>query len=297
MPMTTKLGSKSVTGPGTTIRKAEPDATPETLTHYTDLAGLKGIVENKEFWLSHAAFLNDPEELSHGMKMAKTVLTSLADKTGDELSTTARRALLRKILKDFEAFKAPDAFITCFCEEHDLLSQWRGYSSRQGVSVSFDTQKLMKVVKSQGAEIMQVHYGRVQPRKQILSQIRQHLPDIVDDWDYMITLLSDAEIREKFAQIVGAAIPRFKHLGFREENEWRLVVMNPDTGSINFRPRSQLMLPYIKLSLGKGQLPITGVTIGPGIQDEAVAKSMEYFLNKYGYNGSLVSSSETPYRS
>ena len=47
------------------------------LYHYTDAAGLKGIIENQEVWLSSIFHLNDPSELRHGVECAVEELHEL----------------------------------------------------------------------------------------------------------------------------------------------------------------------------------------------------------------------------
>ena len=39
--------------------------------HYTDIAGFKSIMENRELWASHIAFMNDESEFSHGKNLFK----------------------------------------------------------------------------------------------------------------------------------------------------------------------------------------------------------------------------------
>jgi hypothetical protein len=258
------------------IRKASPSTTPITLTHYTDLTGLQGIVENRELWLSNAAFLNDPEELNHGVKRANQVLKRLLKEEPTDKVSKARLKLVADIADDFTEFQTPDAYIACFCERRDLLSQWRGYASRQGVSITFDTSGLTGAFNDMGAELQQVAYGINDTTKQLQTAIKRELPDIVDDVDYMLGTLQDEEIRRNFADLMAKLIPRFKHFGFREEKEWRLIATNPVPAKINFRPRGQLMLPYIKLRSKKKKLPIDEVTIGPGVNDEAVMKSIQF---------------------
>jgi hypothetical protein len=46
----------------------------EPLFHYTDLAGLLGIVTNNDLWLTHSLYSNDAEELRHGRSVAREVL-------------------------------------------------------------------------------------------------------------------------------------------------------------------------------------------------------------------------------
>lgn len=270
---------------------------PSEVTHYTDLAGLQGIIEKKELWLSNAAFLNDREELNHGIKQAKKVLATILGRTEDA-AAKGRRGLVEGIAKDLDGFLPPEAYITCFCEEQDLLSQWRGYGARQGVSITFETEALVELFEPKGAQLHRVQYGTSAARKHLQSEITSAFPDLIDDFDYLMGDLSDAEIRAKFKDLMTTLVPRFKHLGFSEENEWRLIVIDPLKSKLKFRPRSQLMLPYIILSDDGNQiLPITKITIGPGIQDEAVLKSIGFFLSFHGYDYGLVSQSNTPYRS
>ncbi|KQN75026.1 hypothetical protein ASE94_01525 [Devosia sp. Leaf64] len=269
------------------------------MTHYTDLAGLQGIVENKELWLSNAVFLNDPEEINHGIKMAQRVLNSLlkSTKTPDAVSK-GRQKLIADIAKDFEKFQAPDVFITCLCEDSDLLSQWRGYSSRQGVNITFDTNELLQMLFGSNVELHQVQYGMAATRAHLTALISDELPDIFDDFEFMMGDLSTTEIKAAFSKLVANLVPRFKHAGFQEEREWRLVMMNPEPEDILFRPRAQMMLPYVKVKLEDDfdLLPIENITVGPGMQDAAVAKSISYFLQANGYDPDIVDQSATPYR-
>ncbi len=42
--------------------------------HYTDLNGLKGITESGSLWATHFSFLNDSNELIHGMNCLENAL-------------------------------------------------------------------------------------------------------------------------------------------------------------------------------------------------------------------------------
>ncbi|STN37882.1 w0044 [Escherichia coli] len=47
--------------------------------HYTDLNGLKGIIESGSLWATHFSFLNDSNELTHGMNCLENALQYLRD--------------------------------------------------------------------------------------------------------------------------------------------------------------------------------------------------------------------------
>lgn len=279
------------------IRKSHSaNMPPPILTHYTDLAGLKGIIEQKELWLSHAAFLNDPQELEHGVEQTKKVLKGLLDYKPSDQTAKARQKLVKEIFSDMESFERPNTYISCFCERADLLSQWRGYASQQGVSISFELESLRNFFDNSDVELIQVLYGIKEAKRHIKAEISKTIPDIVDDFEYMLSLDGNEEIRSKFIYLIATLIPTFKHYGFREEKEWRLIVRNPPISSVQFRPKGQLMLPYVQLKSKKKRWPITAVTIGPGVKDEAVQKSIQLFLDSRGYSRDLVKISSTPYR-
>lgn len=50
----------------------------QTLYHYTDVRGLKGILEAGQIWFTDYRHLNDPSELTHGIDMARDVAQHIA---------------------------------------------------------------------------------------------------------------------------------------------------------------------------------------------------------------------------
>jgi hypothetical protein len=109
-----------VTEPATTTGNV-PKVT--SLAHYTNLAGLHGILESGQLWASNVAFLNDREELLHGVKCASRALSSILKDRKLEHWLDA----IRKVVHQIEEGRLPNTYAVCFCEKSDLLSQWRGY--------------------------------------------------------------------------------------------------------------------------------------------------------------------------
>ena len=81
----------------------------------------------------------------------------------------------------------------------------------------------------------------------------------------------------------------FKHLGFEEEKEWRLIHYNSAVqGSqhIEYRPSNGILVPYVELPLlwdEKGEpamFQITQITCGPNSQPEAARASVDYYVTK-----------------
>jgi len=123
---------------------------PRYLYHYTDTTGLVGIVSGQQLWMSNAEFLNDSAEIRYGagvLELAiRAEINNLPKSTSnfDILRSAYVRALsdLESLSHGAGGFIGLQCNIACFCEEPDLLSQWRGYSVGGGYCIQFDTTKL-----------------------------------------------------------------------------------------------------------------------------------------------------------
>lgn len=89
------------------------------LYHYTSREVFWMIMESESFLARHIMFSNDYEENMIGRKKIANAMGK------DESWLTEADAL---------------PFMICFCEEDDLLSQWRGYA-KEGVALEFDFSK------------------------------------------------------------------------------------------------------------------------------------------------------------
>jgi len=113
--------------------KAERPTRPETLYHYTDVAGLMGILGTQQLWASHAGLLNDESELTLTLGLLNEIIRREPE-LGD--SNPAADTLMINVASNLWYFY--DAYIVCFCTEGDLLSQWRGYARPGGYSIGLD---------------------------------------------------------------------------------------------------------------------------------------------------------------
>ena len=94
--------------------------TPPTngvLYHYTDFAGLKGILESHTLWATYNRVMNDASEQVY----AESLLSEEID-----------RLLAGSEIRKFIPFNPAKCFLTCFCETENLLSMWRGYAGAGG---------------------------------------------------------------------------------------------------------------------------------------------------------------------
>src|SRR5580704_14459526 len=110
-------------------RPAPTTAKPQRLFHYTSQAGLLGIVSSNVLWATNALYLNDSSELDYGLTAAREKLRAVLNRSSavSELLRRTDRLLKLPILLPDRNFYA-----CCFCEESNLLSQWRAYADRGG---------------------------------------------------------------------------------------------------------------------------------------------------------------------
>ena len=88
---------------------------PEYLFHYTNIAGLIGIVNSQELWASNVIFLNDEMELQHGLGVASKTISRMLKDRKDEQTTT----LLKSIVRDLGNKELPSTYAT-FSARHTI---------------------------------------------------------------------------------------------------------------------------------------------------------------------------------
>lgn len=255
------------------------------LSHYTSLDGFLNIIKENQIRASNILFLNDTEEMEYGIKVAKDVLTKLSPTKKSQALTSLN--------------EIPDVYACCFCEQPDMLSQWRGYgASGQSVSIQFKAQQLENLAKSQEFELHKVIYGR----KQAIELLRDRLKRAPSTASLVRALLGTkdenayTEDDARRTAILDLA-PRFKNDAFQEEQEWRIIAKAHTVKKVEYRTRDNVILPYVNIGSATG-LPIARVTIGPGKDAELTRKSVDKFLSQNPlYKDVEVAVSKIPFRS
>ena len=112
---------------------------PRRLYHYTSQEGLLGIVKEKAIWASKIHFLNDLQEFSLGLSMAKDKL----DELRRDPAYQEARTKINKLERALKTIGSINVCVASFSAKRDDLSQWRGYcGDSTGFSIGFDTKKL-----------------------------------------------------------------------------------------------------------------------------------------------------------
>ena len=161
--------------------------------HYTNLDGLLGILENQSLWASNVNFINDSQEYIYGITLYKEIL---ALKSNASLTKEGKK--ICHFAEEYFLEVKQRTYCVSFCENKDLLSQWRGYSkSNVGFSIGFENDfiwgeinssdfNLPKILLPSSAKPMKVEYRSTMIKKMIQEWI-----------DSIRILLKEIDVSEK----------------------------------------------------------------------------------------------------
>lgn len=283
-------------GTGREIAAPLPDG--KLLVHYTNLGTLIEIARNNDLWMTDARYSNDRQEIVGGLGAVRTRVKA----------KLRREASFYSLVNDWLTRREENRFyVTCFCTESDLLSQWRAYGADgEGVSISMDGHELSRIChlyKNAGAFILAPVVYEDAKKNELVDKVLEIGRTASPNEKEQARVIS-------FALTVFAAT--FKSPLFAEEAEWRLIFMpttsddKPNVAEIHFRARRDLLVPFVKLrpigdALGNvrfkmAKLPIRRVRLGPSLQPTRNTESVELLLNKHGFDPVSVRHSRIPYR-
>lgn len=270
------------------LQELGPPNTQLRLFHYTDAAGLLGILSNDVLWASHIQYMNDSQEVEYGKEVIKEAI---------EIAKKAHPSeRLQPFFDDINITMAFDdlreVFVTCFCEEGNLLSQWRAYAQHgAGFSLGF---QFAPVSDSQDATMGQEFRFR-----RVLYDKSKQLDMLARIFACIAAYLETASNFEKatytcsylFTRMTSELSLCFKHNAFQEENEWRALVLIDRTErfanlhEVKFRSSRNLLIPYIerKIAAPAGPwatwLPIDQIYIGPSNNHDLAEKSLQWLID------------------
>lgn len=271
----------------------------QAVYHYTDLNGLQGIVTNHDLWLTHSRYSNDEQELTHGFEIARETIEAMRREAKDR----KRKIYLNKVADLFKVPSAEGAYICCFCEKNDLLSQWRSYSANgTGVSIGFNPMDFSYITGIDSPRSGLVRLWKVIYENDRQKAIVRNIVEFAYN-DLSQPALSLAQRAEQAANAIDFFIPTFKNQDFAEEQEIRLIFTPVLSASARpqFRVSRGMLVPYFSLreldgSMPPRYLPIQSVRVGPSVNKILNIESTRMLLSKAGYISVSVDSSDTPYR-
>lgn len=260
------------------------------------------IIKSRDLWLSNAQCLNDSEELNYGRKLVGEILEEMG---ADAANDTPRRDQLLEVQELMRKRGLnQQAYVCCFCEQDNLLSQWRGYGENgNGVCIEFEPTHFerLNVDRDNGGliRLWKVFYDRDDQRTIVRGCV---------DFAFSKYITADVSTRIRLAfDALMFFIPTFKNADFADERERRLIFTPTDAliSTMQFRVRGSAIIPYFNLQKLHRRsdnapdfiLPIAKVQIGPGPSRDLNVQTLQLLLNSVGLSDVPVTASKTPYRS
>lgn len=277
------------------------------LYHYTDASGLLGILQSRQIWATNPVFMNDQTELLHSLLMLKEIVghpTGVGGQAGQPNDLADR--MMIEVADNF--YQYLEIYAVCFCAQGDLLSQWRAYGKTVGYAIGFDPRGLVPLASGQ-TQLRSVTYDE--------NIQRSILHDVVRRWRLVFADIkeppSDTQLGRirrmgalTFAVAFAEVAVAFKHGGFQEEQEWRLITrkvpfMPDELFPTRFRERDGIILSYVEVGLSEidGQrplLPISEVRLGPRPYIDRDGYAVVELLKSLGYEDVKVGHSAVPLR-
>jgi hypothetical protein len=280
----------------------------DLLYHYTDAAGLMGILGSQRLWASNAAYLNDPTELLHARSVYREWLDAKTDH-GVAKDLLGHVRVIDSLLEHMF-----HVFVACFCRKGDLLSQWRGYGSGgHGFAIGIDRQTIgirTPLATPVNFFVAKVVYNRNDQNAELSALIDPILNKLAETERDQGAEAASSMMMARLGEIQRACLLKlvtFKHPAYEAEEEWRAISIyerDIPTTELHFRAQGSLLIPYVELDLSPsaghqtGKIPISEVIYGPTLNPPLTQKSLRLLLDKHGYpwTHTTIWPSEIPFR-
>jgi hypothetical protein len=270
------------------------------LFHYTNAETVRLILASRSLWATHVQFLNDTSEFRYGIELAKQcVEAEKRSATGDK-ENFMRRAeeLFEEFLKD----EMSEPYVVAFsADDGNRLSQWRAYADGgSGFSIGFDYEKLSSHF-GDFTRVLPVTYKREIQKEVLTYEIEQSWgvrEKAVQKWAEQVEVI-DGFCRCQLISFLLVEPPAFKHPGFEEEKEFRLVTgpLQPGCPKPKFRAGKVGIVPYVELGSPTGpRLPVKKIRQGPTADQLSAKRGIEMLLRDLEYTDVAVCVSDIPLR-
>ena len=277
-------------------RAAFESEPPAHLFHYTDLEAVKGIFTSKSLWLSKFTSTNDISEIVLAIHHFQAYVGGQAGRVDAE-----EGKLLREAAEQLEGFRHTNICLASFCEEHDLLSQWRSYGNDgRGIALGFNSTALRALAGRNALRLYRCVYDQAEHARiaadlvaMLLESFRAHSPRTPE---------VRAELLAQFNAAFLHVAPVIKDHRFGEEREWRLV-SNPlafdDPAMLAVLKGNQASIKFV-VRLGDGNDShsdlISRVTIGPTLDPHNVSDAIQLLGLRTGFAVERIEISGIPFR-
>jgi len=280
------------------------------LYHYTDAAGLEGIVKNQQVWFTSYTHLNDPTEIKYGMSIASQLLSQIGQGSDPRIKSFC------DMVNDLFTLKTLHStfgfFIASFSRERDDLAQWRAYGDNgRGFSLGLAPHLFHaedKAARQPLVFVKPVVYGKqaarhrhmpaIEKAVRIVDETMGQAPDLMDISTGMPFL--DEMARSLIATQMVLNSLTVKHEAYQHEKEVRLFILGEHRGlteHVSTRAWPGDIVPFIKYDMPvQASGSIVEIVVGPSAADSAEDGVRTLLRPFHDAPDSIVRRSTIPYR-
>lgn len=308
--------------------------------HYCSNETAMSILRSRSIWMSDVQKSNDSTELRlfypnmHRKIFEKYVNNPFQIEFIGRKDEEAIIALLEISDKTWERRFEENAFsnmITCFSEEKDSLSQWRGYANDgRGCCIGFSREALQGYC-NRHSGVLRFEKVEYLTEEQIVNIVDQRANFILE---FLKDRINTADISKKTTEEIGFEFDianavirtdslKYKSVCFQEEREWRIfftqqAYKNPqwvnrkkedvskESGSfertlamldegIEFRWTADDLIPYYPIRFDDFPIfPVCEIWLGP--KNKVREADLKLFLSRNGYDDVKIGHSKITYR-
>lgn len=294
------------------IQSVQPER--QMLFHYTTADGVLGILTSQRLYATGASYMNDASEWNYAQNVVSQVLDDKIDYATPELERTFLERCSREWWNPITSL-----YVVSFCEEGDLLSQWRAYGGATGYSLGIRTGDWGFVEQSlamhgSGVSLVEVLYEPEQQRSVAQDILEQAITSLHDSRERWQEVWSEEVAVAALAQRAAAALFRFalrlKHPAFREEREWRIIYVRRYSWKDRQQPRLEIkhrssrfgIVPYVELDLTiktddfDDVIPVIEAYHAPSERPQLARGGLRSLLDTLGYEGTTIRGAKAPIR-
>lgn len=282
---------------------------PPVIYHYTNDAGLRGILESGVVWLTDIFNLNDPSELSHGFSHAVGILNAMAESGPPESKLFAQQVAAFATQGGIQA--SAHYSVCSFSADGDDLGQWRAYADNgRGYALGFAGKSLEDwYTKKDDVSIPNNSTFRVSYNNAQLVELHRQ---IIEAAFPLISLprgrslgsdVIRAYINELWVHVSMHALRAalfFKHEAYRNEQEYRFMQLHrgdvapPD---VKLRTRPYSLVKYREFDWrGAAPAALTRIVIGPAADHQKAEQFARDCLSAFHAGSVEIVRSRIPYR-
>jgi hypothetical protein len=294
-------------------KQQQANTITETLYHYTNVVGMRGILESESIWFTDFRHLNDPSEIIHGIDMCHDVIRNL--KTGADGRVALFLDCLADMMSPTNFSRALEYFIGSFSRARDDLGQWRAYADNgRGVAIGFaphlfgienmvdqkpDEVAFVNPVIYDVAQVCNRHATAIEEAAEMFLGTANAYPELLANKDIGISFMQDFARAVIASPLIWNCLTS-KHPAYAHEQEVRLVMLGLHDRLQPFiknRTRGSEIVPYIPYKMAVRRAHSIGeIIVGPSASPDA-EQAVRTMLKSLGIDHDIpISRSLVPYR-